>query len=256
MVAWLDELSLEPGPPFLPMGTRALDPAALLISDGERERYLAEKRLHLRLHRAQVVVPPPSGVGREAAQLVAGVDDLEAAASQVQEDLTVLLRRDDGWYLEGGVVCFPSRWDFPSKVGSHIAQVHAPVPHYADELAEKVDRFLDRLRPGRPAWRRLWVFHDDPSLHQPVPPPADRPVAPVPEGWWVRSERQCLVALPATGGILFVIRTQLLPMAGLAERPDVARRMAAAMASWSPELAAYRATAAAVPSLIRWLAAL
>src|SRR5687767_7710064 len=106
------------------MGTRALDPAQLLIADAERDRYLAEKRVHLRDHRAQVLVDPPDAVGREAAGLVAGAASLEEAALQVQEDLTVLLRRDDGWYLEGGIVCFPSRWDFPSKVGAHIARVH------------------------------------------------------------------------------------------------------------------------------------
>src|SRR5687767_7452437 len=102
------------------MGTRALDPAALLIVDADRERYLDEKRVHLAEHRAQVLVEPPDSVGREAARLVGGRDSLEEAALGVQEDLTVLLRHDDGWHLEGGVVCFPSRWDFPSKVGKHI----------------------------------------------------------------------------------------------------------------------------------------
>src|SRR5688572_13811401 len=102
--AWLDELSLEPGPPFLPMGTRALDPADLLIVDGDRGVFLAEKRYLLREARNRVFALRSEGipVARETARLVAGVDSLEDAALSVQEDLTVLTRHDDGWHLEGG----------------------------------------------------------------------------------------------------------------------------------------------------------
>jgi hypothetical protein len=63
-----------------------------------------------------------------------------------------------------------------------------------------------------------------------------------PAGLWLRSERQTLSRLPESGAILFTIRTQQVPLAVLAERPDVADRMAAAIRAWSPELAGYKGT--------------
>ena len=40
--------------------------------------------------------------------------------------------------------------------------------------------------------------------------------------------------------MLFTIRTQQVPLAVLAERPDIAHRMAAAIAAWSPAMRAYK----------------
>ena len=88
-------------------------------------------------------------------------------------------------------------------------------------------------------WRRNWSIHDDPSyfLPDPTPPSAGRRR---PTGLWLRSERQTLRRLTTAEVVLFTIRTQQVPLAVLAERPDVAHRMAAAIAAWSPELAAYK----------------
>ncbi|MCU1484242.1 MAG: hypothetical protein JWN67_988 [Actinomycetia bacterium] len=249
--AWLDELPLAPGPPWHAMGTRALEERDWLVVDGDRDEQLAYKRDLLAAHHDVVAVARPGSeaAASEAAALV-GAPDLEAAALRVQEDLCVLVRRDDRWCLDAGVVCFPSMWRLADKLGRPMAEVHGPVPAYADELADRVDRFLDRLE--RPAWRRNWFVHDSPELHLPEPPPPHAAPA-VPEGLWLRSERQTLRPLPASGGILFAIRTQQVPLAVVAERPDVAARMAEAMAAWSPELVAYRGAAAWRDAVVRWL---
>jgi hypothetical protein len=131
-----------------------------------------------------------------------------------------------------------------------MAAVHEPVAHYAHELAERVDRFLARLRPDRPVWRRNWSIHDDPSYWLPDPTPP-QPVDP-PRGLWLRSERQTLRRLATPGSILFTIRTQQVPLAVLTYRPDVAHRMAAAIAAWSPELVAYKGRHGALAAL-DWL---
>ena len=57
---------------------------------------------------------------------------------------------------------------------------------------------------------------------------------------WLRSERQVLWALPATGAILFTIRTQQFPLRALATRPDVASSMASSLRSSPDSLRAYR----------------
>lgn len=48
------------------------------------------------------------------------------------------------------------------------------------------------------------------------------------------------LCLLTPGAVLFTIRTQQVPLATLTEVPEVAHALAAAIASWSPALAAYK----------------
>lgn len=249
--AWLDELALEPGPPWLGMGTRGLDAAGWLVADDDRERDLATKARLLAERHGEVFAAIDSPAVRAGSQEVlslvvaatgerppAGLHPLDAAGRLVQEDLCLLVLRDGAPHLDAASLCFPSYWRLDEKLGRPLAEVHGPVAHYADELAAKVDRFLGRLPPDRPVWRRNWSIHDDPTYFLPDPTPP-RPVAP-PDGLWLRSERQTLRRLATPHTVLFTIRTQQVPLAVLAARPDVAHRLAAAIAAWSPQLAAYK----------------
>lgn len=248
---WLDELSLEPGPPWLALGTRGMHPDDWLVVDDHRDGDLAAKRALLARRHDEVFAALPSPAVEEASaevlELVVaasgaapepGLHPLDAAGRLVQEDLCLLIERDGAPRLDAASLCFPSYWRLRDKLGQPMAAVHDPVAHYADELAARVDRFLAALRPERPVWRRNWSIHDDPSYFLPDPTPP-RAVDP-PDGLWLRSERQTLRRLPRTGAILFTIRTQQVPLAVVAERPDVARRLAAAIAAWSAELRAYK----------------
>jgi hypothetical protein len=150
-------------------------------------------------------------------------------------------------------------WKLPDKLGSSLADVHGPVPAYADELAARVDRFLDRLRPDRPVWRRNWLIHDSPELHLPAPPPPSDAPLEVPDGLWLRSERQTLRRLPTTGAVLFTIRTQQVPLAVVADvdaPPTVASGMADAVDAWSPALLAYRGGERWKDPVVAWLRSL
>jgi hypothetical protein len=262
---WLDELHLAVGPPWHAMGTRSLPFDSWLLADDARVDDLALKRRLLRDAHADVVAySPGTSAGdeaREVASLVAeatGValepdpPPLEAAALVVQEDLCLLLRRRGCWRLAAGVVCFPSMWRLRDKLGLPITDVHERVPSYGEELAERVDNFVDRLRPDRPVWRRNWFVHDSPVLHLLEPPPEKAGLR-VPEDLWLRSERQTLRRLPASGAVLFTIRTQQAPLAVLAGRPDIAARMAAVVAGWSPALIRYRHAESWGDQLRDWL---
>ena len=262
---WLDDLQLAPGPPWHAMGTRALDEARWLVVDEHRSADLEAKR-RLVDERPDVVVasiPGSEEAEAEAAAVVAVATGLPlatdrpslvAAALSVQEDLCVLRRGADGrWRLTSGVVCFPSMWKLPDKIGLPLAEIHGPVPAYADELADRVDRFVDRLRVDRPVWRRNWLIHASDELHLPEPPPEPAQPPAVPDGLWLRSERQSLRRLPRTGAVLFTIRTQQVPLAVVASRPDVAGGLATALATWSPDLVRYRSAARWRAPLLGWL---
>jgi dimethylamine monooxygenase subunit A len=247
---WIDEISFRPGPPWLSMGTRGLRDEPLLIEDDLHSVYLTEKQRLFANAREVVSVslPEAAEAAAEAAELVTSrlsdpisIGDflpLESAALQVQEDLIVLVRSEEAWQFGAGVVCFPSHWVPSEKLGLPMTDVHEPVPHYNEELAKRVDHFLDHLAPGRSAWRRNWMIHASPQLHAPRPPAAGGSIQP--QDLWLRSERQVLWALPATGGILFTIRTQQFPLRTLAMRPDLASSMASSLRSSPHSLRAYR----------------
>ena len=263
--AWLDELALEPGPPWLGMGIRQLATGAWLVADDDRDRDLVRKAVLLDERPAEVFAaldtPEVGAASIEVLELIVDatgttavpgdLHPLDAAARLVQEDLCLLVLRDGAPHLDAASLCFPSYWRLADKLGRPMAEVHGPVAHYDEELAAKVDTFLQRLRPDRPVWRRNWSIHDDPSYFLPGPTPPFAGTAP--DGLHLRTERQTLRRLATTDVVLFTIRTQQVPLSVLSDRPDIAHRMAAAIASWSPALAAYKGTHGAVAAQ-EWLA--
>lgn len=240
--AWLDELNLDAGPPWLAMGTRALSDG-LFLRDDDFAHDLALKEALLTSRHDEVFAALDTPAVRRASLEVAAlatapVDDalhpLDAAGRAVQEDLCVLVLRDGGAHLDAASLCFPSYWRLADKLGKPLGDIHGPVPHYGDALGARVDAFVQRLAPGRMAWRRNWSIHDDPAYFLPVSGSTAG------EDLYLRSERQVLVRLETADAVLFTIRTQQVPLDVVGERPDVARRMADAIDGWSDELVGYK----------------
>ncbi len=251
---WLDELSLKPGPPWLGMDAHSLAVDAWLAPDSDQHRDRQWKAALLEQRPASVFRARDTPAVRVASQEVLdlimadtgitevpeGLHPLDAAGRMVQEDLCLMVLRDGAAHLDAASLCFPAYWRLEEKLGLPMAAVHAPVPHYGEELSDKVDMFLQRLRPERPVWRRNWAIHDDPSyfLPDPTPPYTGR----APDGLYLRSERQTLRRLTRAEVVLFTIRTQQVPLAVVADRPELAHSLAVAIDAWSPELVAYRGT--------------
>ena len=266
--AWLDELRLEVGPPFLAMGARSLDLARWFVVDDELDADVARKRELIADGRDLVVghLPGSERACEEVLELIAGwrgvapgdggEHPLVRAALLVQDDLAVMEHRAGEWILTAGVVCFPSHWSLGDKLGMPLSLVHAPVAHYDRELRDRVERFHDRLAVERPAWRRNWSVTGTPELHLRrgvrLAPPPER-IAADGSPMWIRSERQTLRRLPRTGAILFAIRIQRAPLGVLLQRPDLASRMLAAVRSWDAPKRGYSSTGGALGQLTAWL---
>ena len=291
--AWLDELDLRAeGPPWLAMGLRKGDDDGWLVADDQRPAELAERE-RLLAERWDDVVHLGAGTeaaGAEVRDLVTewlaahaplelggrgdahashpppssrGEHPLVAAARLVQEDLCLMVPRPsatDGvvrHHLDAAVLCFPSHWRLRDKAGGSAAAVHGPVPTYADDLADRVDRYLARLRPDVIGVRRNWSIHDSPALHAPVPPSPlpSLDAAAVGESLWLRSERQTLRALPRSKAVLFTIRVQQTPFASLAERPDVAAALARRLRAQPDALVAMNGLEGRLTPVVSWLEA-
>jgi hypothetical protein len=251
------------------MGLSALGPGdSWLELDGRRASDLEAKRRILEGHRSQTSLalsgsePAQTeafdvvwawlenrapGVSSERGQSVGG-GPLESAALRVQEDLCLMERRGGDWILTAACVCFPTRWDLPSKMGRTLSAIHEAVPGYRAHLARPADRFFDHMKPGLVFQRRNWSLMDDPRLFQPVARrggAADPGLTPANVGKrvWLRVERQTLRRLPRTGAVLFTIRIHQERLAVLADDPEAAGALAASIRSMDEAFETYKGLA-------------
>jgi hypothetical protein len=202
------------------MGLRPLDLDQWLEVDARRNDELEQKRRLLDTDYDVVVATNPEGDegSRELLDEVTrflevhhpelGIEvrhdehPVVAAARLVQEDLCVLVR-SDVWRLQAACVCFPSRWNLASKLGTTLDDIHRPVPIYDVELSRPTNAFFERLKPDRSFWRLNWTLIDSPALHQPTS--ARRSPHGDLADWYFRVERQTLRRLESSGAIVFTI---------------------------------------------------
>ena len=137
----------------------------------------------------------------------------------VQEDLCLLEQTDAEHILTGAILCFPASWTLAQKLGRPMTQIHIPVESYNADIARRVQRLFDAIRPEQPLWRANSLIYDDATLHQPRREGERRP-RPVAKTY-ARSELQCLIRLPQTRAVVFAIHTYVVAMTDLP--PDVAQ---------------------------------
>ena len=233
----------EPNARRLP-GVQPLDPAEWLHVDdafaaqmAERERLIATvpREVHALEPSAQaaarevldLVVTHLRGDPRYdvAAQAVTRPDGVRVALDPeaplftvgrlIQEDVCLLQCDGQGGHvLTGAILCFPASWRLPEKMGRALIGIHRPVPEYDADLARRVQRLFDAIRPERPLWRSNVLSYDDPVLHQPRSEAAARRPATA-HAPFIRSERQCLLRLPQSRAVVFSIHTYVVRRADL-----------------------------------------
>jgi hypothetical protein len=250
------------GPWRLAMGLNALDTEDWLWVDDCFAAETAERARLIASRRDEVLALLP-GAEPAAEELLATVgafmaryghtvrpaDPREAPplarlGALAQEDFCLLQPREpDGAYaLTGAVLCFPAHWRLREKLGRPLGEIHDPVPGFAERLGAPVERFFRNLKVERPVWRANWTVVESPELfhpggRQPVPGLSAEDAG---ERLWLRVERQTLRRLPATGAVVFGIRSLLEPLARTVRRPGAARAMAERFAEMDAGAAAYK----------------
>jgi hypothetical protein len=262
------------------MGVRALDPAAWIDLDPDAlDEQLALKRGLLETRRADVVVSLDADIALRASRELddevaswwrddgrpppreppADEHPVVRAALRTQEDWCVLAPLDAGDrpVLVAACVCFPTRWILTGKLGRTLGEIHRPVAHYDEQLEAPVDRFVERLAPGRAVWRTNWNLVDDDALFQGyLPDPSHRiDVGPeqVADRVFLRVERQTLRRLERTGAVVFGIRVHQRPLRSLRARPADLARLLDAVEALPAETFAYKGLAAFWDPLREWL---
>ena len=167
---------------------------------------------------------------------------------EIWEPDFLLLRADAAgrFQLVGGCVCFPSSWSLAEKMGHPLEFIHGPVPGLNAQLGRSIDTFLAKLTPGTAWLRHNWGLSRSLELNQHpsrLLPRLDDSVTL--SEIWLRVERQALVALPASGGVLFGIRISMHSLAEVKRDATAAERLARALRTMPTEVAAYKGLATA-----------
>jgi hypothetical protein len=165
----------------------------------------------------------------------------------------LLTRRsgEDIYRLIGAAVAFPTDWEPARKMGLPLAAMHQPIDNYAEQLANGVDRFMSKLKPGAIYGRCNWFVAPTDALRWVGEPPEQAFAHVTPdnagETLFVRSERQTLRRLFETQAILFTIGVHVAPLGSLS--PANIGFMAEALATIPANEARRRGAAHFAPQL-------
>lgn len=156
--------------------------------------------------------------------------------------------------LIAGAVAFPSSWAPESKLGLSLREIHGVVPELNEELAESIDGFLSRLRPGVTWLRANWGLSASSEHNQHPARALPSSTAPLrPESAWVHIEHQALTVLPMSGAILFGIRIENVSVAALAQDAPSRDGLARALRTSAEPMARYKGLAAVREELLALL---
>jgi len=147
---------------------------------------------------------------------------LRTAGRLVQEDLC-LLQPDSTqtYHLSAAVLCFPASWTLSEKIGKTLVGLHNPIDAYSDDIARRVQRLFESIRPGMMLARSNALLYNTPMLHAPRRE-AEHDADGGPDGRYLRSERQALQRLPQTKAVLFSIHTFVVRVEDLTREQAVA----------------------------------
>lgn len=141
---------------------------------------------------------------------------LAVAGRLAQEDFCLLDKAagEAEHRLVGAILCLPSNWTLAQKIGRPLGRIHAPVAEYDDDIARRVQRMFDMIRPGAPVMRGNVLVYSEGDLFNPRAEFArHRPAAGT--GRFVRVERQTILRLPETRAVAFSIHTYMVALASL-----------------------------------------
>lgn len=141
----------------------------------------------------------------------------------IDEDFLFLLPEQDGddpkYVLQAFVTCCPSGFDSSQKLGLRLADIHEPVPGYADKIAGSMDKYFKNLQAGKYVKRANWAVTTHGELFVPGTgklanhAKKGEEITPMqeidPAETFLRVERQTLHRLPTSEAVVFAFKTYL-----------------------------------------------
>lgn len=177
----------------------------------------------------------------------AATRDLASLSKQWEADLLMM----DGVTAKvaAGAVCFPSSWDLVHALGKTLGEVHGVVPRLNPQIGEMIDRFLDKLSPGKAFRRENWSFTRTADLdYHPAVGRARLDESLTLDEVFLRIEHQLFTGLP--DGVLMGIRIRTYPLKDLAEDPEVWQTTMEKLRTMPADVAEYKSMDRAIPRML------
>ncbi|MUG99861.1 DUF3445 domain-containing protein [Scytonema sp. UIC 10036] len=186
---------------------------------------------------------------------------LDALATQVQEDITVMSHSTDGCnWLSAVHLCYPNHWSAEEKIGKDFTTIHAPVAGI-EKINRRASAIVNTMIVRESMVRFAWGLSTDTRLnHHPEPPPS------VSSDIWhgrsfnrdnaklfLRIERQVIWGLPEHNAVLFTIRTYFRDCTTIKKDTNLRLKLFAALQSMTPESLIYKGLAESRDSILAWL---
>lgn len=237
--------------------------AATPDSEDAQQELLARMRLHLPDAHGRLY--SVDGLGLRVHDLHPGGGDnanlraIDLCGRLVQEDLCLMQQRGGEYVLTAASLCAPSGWKLSDKLGQPLLGIHAPVPGYQTELGQRVQRIFHGLQAGQSVWRTNWSLATEPTLFMPgghsASPVQGDAITHDTAGTriWIRVERQTLTRLPASGAILFTIKTHIDPLHALSVHADLCRGLLGSVETMTDAMRDYKAISRYKSALLSWL---
>lgn len=201
----------------------------------------------------------------------ANTKPLETAAKLAMEDLNLLTRHPDTgeYHLQASATLFPAGWRLQERIGTSMANLHAPVPNWEEKLGRMVNRYVslvlleplqtsnyichlilitqryfDHLSPKTAMERTNLFIQTTPDLFQEAPEAEllpelqARPESVRVEQIMVRRERQTFTKLAQTGAVVFTVRSFMVPLISLGVQE--LRALRSQILGWEDEMKCYK----------------
>lgn len=220
-----------------------------LTPDTEADAWLRDKCLILKMMRANVVGGDLNG---EAAEELLGLvveatgsvpsqkmpTALEEAASIVSDDLCILqAERPGDWRLVAGVLCAPTYWTVPERIGLDLGALHSPVPGGDPGLAARVGRIFSGLKPSVVLERFNWTVQASEKRYTPDRPSVTKKTV---QDLHLRVERQTIRKLASSDAVVFSIRVSVDPLLPILEDGDAKEAFEDAWLGASSDIRRYK----------------
>ena len=212
--------------------------------DEHPERYVAV------MAGSQALVEEVWNVARELGHVdepEGGARDLMTLARLWEADLLVLDLETKK--VAAAAVCFPSSWTPAETVGSSLDEVHGLVPRLNSQIGAMINRFLEKLTPGKSYCRENWSFTRTADLdYQPEIGRRRLDETVTLDELHFRVEHQLFTGIP--GGVLMGIRIEVCPLKDLAADPVVWRNVAEKIRTMPEDVAKYKSMDIAIERML------
>ncbi|CAG9620014.1 heme-dependent oxidative N-demethylase family protein [Sutcliffiella rhizosphaerae] len=186
---------------------------------------------------------------------------LDFIGRHVQEDLILMLQKDNDLFLDAGQLCFPANWSLAFNHGMNFKEIHFPIPGFNEEgLDDRILRFLLKLEAGSPWGRKNWSLMAGNRLDASLETFVDwgivrGEVTAENAGKLVhlRVEVQKLFRLPGSNAILFTIHTHLLSLEKLVANPTWCHQFYQILQELPPHIVEYKGISLYQDSVLAYL---